>query len=473
RAETAHSQCQQTIESNRQQQSQGEKERDQIRLDLEQARKDHQHWSETRQLCQEITRLRSDIQLTSSEDFTQLRERLSQEQKQNLQDEVRLNEQLDSLRRRMRPLEIKASAELQQLQKLAELTGGVVISDYFDSDDISLNEAAWLEAKVGPLRHALQVRDINRAATIIREESDRPDHVWLLAGEPGQSFSEDDYLHAPLDQQEDGNVLVTLDFEDSGLENNALKNSALKNSTPKIARLSREPEFPTIGRLAREKEQARLREQEEILLDQSQELAVARSLLDKLQPLMDQLSANRQWLEQAEPPVQALAEQQEVLQLQLEALKETLEDAREQLSELTGVQRCLQQWQASAWLLNDDPDRESLAVITEKLEQATRARHWLEQHTTDIQHLNDHRLFIQQPPVDNLDALRQELETLEQRLSLLSEQKDLLRDAIAKAPNLRFAQSVTRQEEKGNLQSQLRQEHETKKTLKHNQGIQV
>ncbi|WP_422450605.1 chromosome partition protein MukB [Endozoicomonas sp. ALB091] len=422
----------------------------QIQGSLTQARQDNIHWLDARRLGQAIQAIRPAALMDSHNDFITLRQQISQEQQENLQANVQLGKHLEELRSRMAQLEIKASKELQQLQKLAEMTGGVVISDYFDNDDISLEEAAWLEAKFGPLRHAIQVRDISKAATIIREESDRPDHVWLLGGTPGASFSEEEYLHTPLEQKEDGSVLVEI--------------------ASNVARLSREPEFPTIGRLAREKEQERLRQQEEQLLDQLQELAIGKRQLEKCQQLLDQLSAKSQWLGVQKPPVNELTGQLEQLEAQVESLTVDLADAEQQKTSLNGVVRCLEQWQTSAWLLNDDPDRQSLEALHEQLQSATDAKAWVDKHQQTIRQLNEHRFYIQQPPVENLDALRAELEQLKQQLSHYHQQKDLLTSAMDKAPNLRFAESVARQEEKENLQNQLRNEYETKQQQEQRQN---
>ncbi|WP_257295218.1 chromosome partition protein MukB [Endozoicomonas sp. YOMI1] len=444
---------QQTMEVLREQIQQTHRTQDQVKASLTQARQDHILWQDTRKLSQDIQAIRPKAPLSNQDDFAALRHQVSQDQQENLQANAQLGKQLDELRARMAQLEIKASRELQQLQKLADITGGVVISDYFDNDDISLEEAAWLEAKFGPLRHAIQVRDISKAAHIIRAESDRPDHVWLLCGQPGASFPEEEYLHTPLDQKDDGNVLVEI--------------------ASNIARLSREPEFPTIGRLAREKEQARLRALEERLLDQLQELAIDKRQLAKCQQYLDQLSARSPWLGVQEPPVEEYAAQLEELDSQSESLNTELSDASQQLNLLNGVIRCLEQWQTSAWLLSDDPDRESLDDIRDHLQKANQAKDWLDKHQQTIQQLNDHRFYIEQPPIENLDALRAELEQLKQQLSQYSQQKDLLSAATAQAPNLRFAQSVTRQEETENLQKQLRAEYQTKKQAEQRQNQQV
>ena len=429
-------------EQQSQQQQQNQRQQDQLQRQLQQARSDFQSWEQCQSLSREIIQIRPESTLADSNDYQQLRTNINNEQKQVLQDDLHLGEQLSSVRERMNRLATTDSRELQQLQRLADMTGGVVISDYFDNDDISIEEAAWLEAKFGPLRHALQVRDIEKASNILREETDRPEHIWLLAGTPGDSFSEDDYLDSPLDQQEDGSVLVHL----SG----------------NISRLSQEPEFPTIGKLAREKEQQRLADQEEQILDQRQELAVQQRSLESIQQLLDQLAALKHWLDEGEPQIHALEDQLQELAITREELTDAQLQAKEKTAEVSRVVRVLQNWQNSSWLLAENSDSPSLEELNQSLEKAKKARDWLNAQKKNLQQLEQHRLYLEQPPAENLEELKEQLDKLGSKLSQLGQQQALLEDALGKAPDLRFEESLTRREEKENLQNTLKQEHEQK-----------
>ena len=435
------------------QQQQNQRQQDLLQRQLEQARIDFQSWNQCQSLSRDIIQIRPESKLAGSLDYQQLRQEINHEQKQALQDDLRLGEQLSSVRERMNRLATTDSRELLQLQRLADITGGTVISDYFDNDDISIGEAAWLEAKFGPLRHALLVRDIEKAANILREESDRPEHIWLLAGTPGDTFSEDDYLSSPLEQAEDGSVLVHL--------------------SDNISRLSLEPEFPTIGKLAREREQQRLTGQEEKILDQRQELAVQQRSLEKNQQLLDQLAALKHWLDEAEPQVHALEDQLQELAITKEELTDAQQQTKEMVTEVSHVVRILQNWQSSAWLLIEDPGRPTLDEISQSLEQAKEARDWLNAQQKTLQQLEQHRLYLEQPPAENLDALKEQLEKSGAKLSLLGQQQFLLEDALSKAPDLRFEESLTRRDEKENLQNTLKQEHEQKEQRRKNLAVRV
>ena len=440
-------------EQQNQQLQQNQRQQDNLQRQLEQARNDFQSWSHCQSLSREIIQIRPESKLTDSKDYHQLRLEINGEQKQTLQDDLHLGEQLSTIRQRINRLATTDSRELQQLQRLAEITGGMVISDYFDDDDISIDEAAWLEAKFGPLRHALQVRDLNQAAKILREETDRPEHIWLLEGTPGESFSEDNYLNSPQDQEEDGSVLVHL--------------------SDNVSRLSLEPEFPTIGKLAREKEQQRLTEQEEQILDQRQELAVQQRSLEKIQQLLDQLAALKHWLAEAEPQIYAFEDQLQELAITREELTDGQQQTKEAVIEVNQVLRVLQNWQNSAYLLTEADDHSSAEEINQSLQQAEQARDWLQTWQKTLQQLEQHRLYLEQPPAENLEELKEQLDKLGNKLSLLGQQQSLLEDALTKAPDLRFEESLSRREEKENLQNTLKQEHEQKDQRRKNLAIRV
>ncbi|OED40318.1 hypothetical protein ACH42_16880 [Endozoicomonas sp. (ex Bugula neritina AB1)] len=440
--EEEHSATQTTLDEYNKTLQQSRQQHNQLQLQLKQARKDHRSWSDCQNITRDILQYQPDLSLTSSNEYQQLRTLTHSEQREAVRQDAQLEKSLSDLRIRLRKLQISESVELQQLQRLAELTGGTVISDYFDNDDISLEEAAWLEAKFGPLRHALQVRDTTKAAALIREETDRPEHIWLLAGEPGSSFSEDDYLTANDNQIEDGNVLV--------------------NMSDTIARLSREPEFPTIGRLAREKEQQRLNQLGEDLLDQRQELAVQLQQLEKRQQKLDQLASLQHWLNQDEPPVEVIEEQLEELTLQQEAVIHKLQQTQLTLTSLNDSLKVLHKWQNAAYLLNDDPTQESVESIQTRLTAAEKANEWLNANQHALQVIEQSRIHIEQPPAEDFDQLRAQLKLLNDELSQLGQKQALLEDATGKMPDLRFKISLSRRDETESLQNTLKEEHQHK-----------
>ncbi|MGI9273368.1 MAG: chromosome partition protein MukB [Endozoicomonas sp.] len=413
---------------------------------LDQARQEHKEWLNQEQLAADVRQRAPELSLATPDDLAPARLGLNDQQMQINRREITLDEELRAVRDRLKGLEQAESEEDRQLQRLAELTGGSVVSRYFDEDDISLEEAAWLEAKMGPLRHAILVRDTERAAEIIRSEASRPEHVWLLAGNPGDSFSEDEFLNTPFDQPEDGSVLVRL--------------------SDRIARVSREPEFPTIGRLAREKEQKRLEESEEQLLDERQSLAVSRKTLQQVNELIDRLASVSRWIGAEEPPVDSLQEaiidiERRSSELHTQRLqKETL------LSEVRTVVDFLERNLPSAVLLTEDTLPDEIEILTSQLESASSAASWLQDYHDKLEQLEQRRLYLNNPPVEDIEQLKQHLDNLKATASKLGRQKGLLEDSREKLPYLRYKESVARRDESSDLRNRIKQEWEEKDSRK-------
>ncbi|AMO56802.1 hypothetical protein GZ77_02465 [Endozoicomonas montiporae] len=418
----------------------------QLRNELKQATENHRQWSDFQQLYEAFQGLLPEQALTQTKDLSQARQYISSEQQHLNRLDLQQETRLATTRQHLRGLEQLESEDDSQLQRLAELTGGEIVSRYFDDDDISMEEAAWLEAKMGPLRQALMVRDIEAAASIIRNETERPEHVWLIQGSAGDSFSEDDFITAPIDQPEDGNILVNL--------------------SDRIARVSKEPEFPTIGRLARENQRQRLIDQEEQLLDERQALAVKRKQLQQASDLLDQLAGVSRWLDQSEPPVRKLEEQLETVENTLHTLNHQNNQLQQHLNNLLPVIQFLEYRQPDASLLSTAPLKDHLTSIEQQLEQIHQADDWLAQFNDSLNQLEQLRLYLEQAPVSNLEQQRQKLSEMQSRISLLSKQKDQLQSTEQKLPYLRHKESESRKNSTSDIQLKIRTEWEEKDSRK-------
>ena len=413
---------------------------------LTQAKKDLTFWLEQQRLSDSLLGLNESLTLLKAEDLNTTRRQQTTEQSTLSRQELLLDEELKNIRLKLRGLDQTESKEQQQLLRLAELTNAQLITQFYDDDDISIEEAAWLEAKLGPLRNALLVEDIEAAAHIIRAETDRPEDVWLLQGESGASFSEDEYLSTPIEQEEDGNVLVNL--------------------TDNIARITQEPEYPTIGRLARLKEQERLIEREEQILDERQTIAVFQKKIQHILQLLDELAPVARWIGHPKPDIQTL---EEILESRSKEIAERETEVKKCIAlqyQLKKAHSFLELHQTSADLLEETNLQQKSLDTEALLTQCQQAQDWLERHSGRITELERRRLFLDTPPAKDLEAFRKSLEQLNLRISTLGKQLDQLRDAEQKLPFLRYKDSVHRQNETSTLRTKLKQEWEEKDSRK-------
>ncbi|MGI9280968.1 MAG: chromosome partition protein MukB [Endozoicomonas sp.] len=411
-----------------------------------QRQKDHSLWMNYDSLKKALLELNSELHLSQPDDLSALRNELTNQQHLHNRQDLELETELNTLRLRLKGLETTESREQIQLQKLTELTGGQLVSQFFDDDEISLEEAAWLEAKMGPLRNALLVQDTEKAATLIRQETDRPNDVWLLQGDSRTSFSEDDFIESPLHQDEDGSVLIHL--------------------SQNISRVSIEPEFPTIGKLAREKEKQRLIEREEIILDDRQTLAVNRKKLEKQFILLDKMAPLSQWIGLEEPDVQTLATSIENCRSELILTQSQLTQKDSELKTLNQIVSFLDSQQSNAMVL-DEPD---LVMTLERLEiqhnQCLESADWIKIHSDSINQLENSRLYLDTPPAEDIKTFKTSLDKLSSRISELGNTIDLLQRTEQTLPSLRFKDSVHRQNETSTLRESLKQEWEEKDSRK-------
>ena len=418
----------------------------QLRNNLKQAIQDHHQWSRFQQSRDRFQALLPDLALEQTDDLSTARQYINTEQLNLNRLDVQQEEQLKTTRMHLSGLEQRESEDDSRLLRLAELTGAEVVSRYFDDDEISIEEAAWLQAKMGPLRQALMVRDIEAAATIIRNESDRPEHVWLIQGDAEESFSEDDFIKAPLNQPEDGSILVRL--------------------SDNIARISKEPEFPTIGRLARKKERQRLVELEEQVLDERQLLAIKRKQLQQANSLLDEMAAVARWLDAEEPQVRELEAQLRELESTLHTLTQQQNHLQQQLETLRPVIQFLELHQSEARLLELEHLEADISAQEQQLAQSNEASDWLSQFNLQLNQLEQLRLYLDKPPVADLEQFRQQLKNMRASISLLGKQKDQLQNTEQKLPYLRYKESESRKNETSDLQQTIKREWEEKDSRK-------
>lgn len=154
-----------------------------------------------------------------------------------------------TLRADIASLELAGGSPDPRMAKAKDVVGGELVSDHFD--DISLGEAGEQEALLGPLVHAVIVEDAAAAARKLVAAADRPDTVWLVDKPAALRESGEG-------KRLDGSVFV--DVAAGG-------------------RLTRIPDRPVLGRIARERRLQELREEDRLVIDQ---LAIDESRVSRI-----------------------------------------------------------------------------------------------------------------------------------------------------------------------------------------------
>ncbi len=283
------------------------------------------------------------------------------------------------------------------LLQLKDRLGAELLAGSYE--EVAIEEAAVLEARLGALVQALVVDDLTAAA---RTAVDRPEE---LADVLLVSRDADLYRLA----------------EASGTTNASEGDLVIQDGI--ALRLSRIPTKPRIGRRAREKRAADLQAQAEEKALELHTMRSARRTLERLQADGDALLAGLEvWL--AGDPAGAIAEVQQAITLvdeQIEEQRETADRnaaAAQALRPRIGRLRLLL---AEAMLLDPPDHGERVQVLSEKASQADEARSWIAANQADVLRVENGLGDLRQPPlsdtdIENLTLHANALETRRQQL---------------------------------------------------------
>ena len=134
-----------------------------------------------------------------------------------------------SIENRQRDLRQPNGTVFPDLSAITRQLGATLLSTRFE--DIALDDAGSMEAQLGPLTNAIVVDDPARAATTVLATENRPDSVWLVTPnaipEPGAQRNDAPHGNG-------GSVVV--------------------RTTEDVWRVSRVPDRPILGKVARERE---------------------------------------------------------------------------------------------------------------------------------------------------------------------------------------------------------------------------
>ena len=259
-----------------------------------------------------------------------------------------------------------------ELLKIRDVVEGELLAGHFE--EIDADDAPAVQALLGPLADAIIVDDPRSAFAGIAKTSERPDSVWLVGGDAALNLDEQG---RPTGEILDRNVLVP-----SG----------------NIGwRVTRFPDQPTLGRRARERRVAELREEETTsALEVDQHKTVLRQL-DASLSSMDQLLTGADVLERGDPSPELEAAHQIALDAartidQHRGLRDNVEA---KIEELRPIHQALRDLLPLAWLLDESDYHAKAEELRIRLEAAKTGR-------TTLEEARPHRLLLE----EKLDILR-------------------------------------------------------------------
>jgi chromosome partition protein MukB len=280
----------------------------------------------------------------------------------------------------------------ESLRSLRDALDGVLLADRWE--EVSIDEARRVEARLGPLHHAILVADVGKAAAQAAALPDRPDTVWLL---------ESDATIPPGDEVADS-MLV---------------------SSGGAGRLTRLPRNPVVGRAAREARiqtlRARAGELTTVVERERHGEQRCGAALDTIAWLQARVGV----LEAPDPRVRQAHAAEELLTCRAEAetLGRSLAEARALAADATRRRDRLAALLPDGWLL-DPPDREAaLRLLSERVTGANAARDEVTRSEADREVLKRLRHRLAGVPLTD-----EERATLGMRMDRAVEGREALRE---------------------------------------------
>lgn len=275
----------------------------------------------------------------------------------------------------------------QALLHARDRVGGELLAGRFE--EIPVDEAAAVQALLGPLHEAILVEDPRAAAEVLVQAVERPDTIWLVGGD---ALPELDEAGRPRGELLGRDALV---WGPGGL------------------RLTRSPEQPTLGRRARERRVQELEQEERGLAEEVDASRAEERALDRALEEIAALLPDATILEREDPrPALGAAQEAEARAAELERVHaEAAASARASAQALGKRKTSLTLLLRHAWLLDARDFTAEVEALSTRLEQAQRAEAELRRTAVDRSLLEQHldALRVVPPSEEDVDRKRAEL----------------------------------------------------------------
>ena len=344
------------------------------------------------------------LEITDRATLNEARAKLAQAIGLQRQNQAELRQEREALLRSAQKLMTAGGSLDPELLRLQGRLGAELLAHQLD-DQVSIEEAAEVEAVLGPLAQALVVDDLDEALDRMAGRSDGPASVLIISEEMTPNFDPDRLL-GPPDRRD---VMV---------------------AQGEITRVTRIPSAPTLGRAARERRATELRDQAAALDPEIIRIGATLRALEGITKAADALLSQVDVLLAGDPAdeIQEAHRASEAAKKRRLRARADQERALTAERELTPRLRGLKDLLPDAALL-DPPDHTARAKeLRHDLDAAVEASAALARVGDAPARLEEHLLALREPPLGE-----QELAHKRTELEDLIRQRDALIDGIEAA----------------------------------------
>ncbi|MRX06509.1 hypothetical protein GJ697_01510 [Pseudoduganella sp. FT25W] len=345
--------------------------------------------------------------LASADDVQRMAELKRHEQTAVQEHRAAAERDLQLLRKRLGQLESNTGALDPRIATVAAHVDGALLAQRYD--DLAAAEAATTEARLGILADAIVVDQPAHAARLASELGDRPDTLLFISEQLARQAAD----------------AVSLDDSELVTEGRA---------TQLLARLTRRPERPVLGRRARQLEIARLTNEVATL-----EVALAglhgqaRMLQRSLGLASDWMAlGNSAWEADPEPAYHALQVEVRAQGQAIAGLQARGDSLRERAARANHRRGRLGELASRRNLLDPPLFAQTVVQLERELQTAQSARVWLRQHGAAVQLiLAELPLLAVVPEPGQQQVLAQQMARLMSSRAYLARQRDALQGLLS------------------------------------------
>ena len=326
--------------------------------------------------------------ITSKKELSYLRKFLDDEQRKLNLEQYQIEADLKQKQQLFNTLISVGTAD-DKLTRLKEEGYGTLLSNRYE--DIPLEWSANLEGRLGPLTNALVVKNVQTAAEDIAKSFNRPDEIWL----------------------------VEADKQEKLPESRELLDSILVNHGD-VWRLSRLPEQPGLGKLARTEKITFLRDEIKKRIDALEKIQHRIKGIEESQSLLAKLAAADVFLEETTPleALQTLEQSKPVLENELKELEAREDYLNKKLEILLRQRDTIQNIFAHKDLLTESNLVSARDELLKELDQAGALTAEVDHKRESVEELRQGLAILSHPPdtdIQQLDSALQQARKNEDR----------------------------------------------------------